>query len=285
MFIINESALSTNPAIHKKHEHSIEFITILQEAEKQNRNGRVYHKSVLEQGLNSPYIQERIRTNSWFGEAGHPSDSSVQRQMTVDLRNIAFIIKEFWWEGNLLKARCETANTAVGRDMMGLIEQGVKVAFSLRAQGNVHQDPVSGKTIVESPIQIVCYDWVGVPSHDSAFLQSVCEETRSAMLYGNRFPNKQVALIESANIFENGELISMDEKPEIITEDYTTKYTTALKKRSDIYLPEAGDIVKSMNLTETIVNNDRTHKIKKVLTEDYLVKDIRASLLNLGSDE
>lgn len=285
MFIINESALSTNPAIHKKHEHSIEFITILQEAEKQNRNGRVYHKSVLEQGLNSPYIQERIRTNSWFGEAGHPSDSSVQRQMTVDLRNIAFIIKEFWWEGNLLKARCETANTAVGRDMMGLIEQGVKVAFSLRAQGNVHQDPMSGKTIVESPIQIVCYDWVGVPSHDSAFLQSVCEETRSAMLYGNRFPNKQVALIESANIFENGELISMDERPEIITEDYTTKYTTALKKRSDIYLPEADDIVKSMNLTETIVSNDRTHKIKKVLTEDYLVKDIRASLLNLGSDE
>lgn len=285
MFIINESALSSNPAIHKKHENSVEFITILQEAEKQNRNGRIYHKEVLEQALKSPYIQERLRTNSWFGEAGHPEDSSVQRQMTVDLKNIAFIIKEFWWEGNLLKARCETANTAVGRDMMGLIEQGVKVAFSLRAQGNVHQDPVTGKTIVESPIQIVCYDWVGVPSHDSAFLQSVCEETRSAMLYGNRFPNKQIALVESANIFENGELFDMDKKPEMITEDYTKKYTMNLKKRNDMYMPEAGDVVSSMNLTETVVANHNTNKIKKVLTEDYIVKDIRKSLLNLGSEE
>lgn len=160
MFIINESALATTPAIHKKNDHSVEFVAVLQEAEKQNRNGRVYHKETIDQALKSPYIQERLRTKSLFGEAGHPSDSSVQRQMSIDLRNIAFIIDEFWWEGNLLKARCETADTAVGRDMMGLIEQGVKVAFSLRAQGNVHQDPLTGKTIVESPIQIVTYDWV-----------------------------------------------------------------------------------------------------------------------------
>ena len=40
--------------------------------------------------------------------------------MTIDLRNVAFIIKEIWWEGDLLKGRCETANTAVGRDMKGL---------------------------------------------------------------------------------------------------------------------------------------------------------------------
>lgn len=122
----------------------------------------------------------------------------------------------------------------------------------------------------------------GVPSHDAAFLESICEETRTAMLYGNRFPNKQIALVESANIYENGELIDMDKPSEIITEDYRGSYTTNLKKRSEMYFPEAGDTVKSMTLTETVIMNPETRKIKKVLTEDYLVKDIRRNILNLG---
>ena len=204
MFIINESAQYSSAAISQKHDGYIEFTCILQEAERKNRNGRIYHKSVLEQGLNSPYVQERLRTKTWYGEAGHPSDTSVQRQMTIDQRNIAFVIDQIWWEGNLLKAKCETADTAVGHDMMGLIKQGSKVAFSLRAQGNVHRDAVTGDTIVDSPIQIITFDWVVVPSHDVAYIQSVCEETRNAMLYGSRFGNFANALTESSNLFENG---------------------------------------------------------------------------------
>jgi hypothetical protein len=42
--------------------------------------------------------------------------------------------------------------------MKGLIEQGSRVAFSLRAQGNVHRDAQLNATIVESPIQIATYD-------------------------------------------------------------------------------------------------------------------------------
>lgn len=283
MFIINESAQYSSVAISQKHDGYIEFTCILQEAERKNRNGRIYHKSVLEQGLNSPYVQERLRTKTWYGEAGHPSDTSVQRQMTIDQRNIAFVIDQIWWEGNLLKAKCETADTAVGHDMMGLIKQGSKVAFSLRAQGNVHRDAVTGDTIVDSPIQIITFDWVVVPSHDVAYIQSVCEETRNAMLYGSRFGNFANALTESSNLFENGELIPMNNITKI-SRDYTKSYNTKLKPLAEMYIPESGDIVKSMNESTTILENSGTHTVKKVLTEDYIVKDIRQKIIGLNGD-
>lgn len=280
-FIINESAMTSSVVVNKKHENSIEFIAILQEANKANRNGRLYKKEILENALNSPYIRERLATKSLYSEAGHPADNSVQRQMTIDQRNIACIIEEIWWEGDLLKAKCETANTAVGRDMMGLIEQGSKVAFSLRAQGNVHQDPMSGLTVVDAPVQICTYDWVVNPSHAVAYLQSVCEDTREAMLYGNRFNSHEMALCESTNIFENGELINVDAAPTVVTEDYTKKYNVEFKKLSEMYIPKSGDKLKSIDAKETIIENDAEKKVKKVLTEDFLVKDIRSKIAGI----
>lgn len=44
--------------------------TTLQSADDKNRNKRVYGKRVLQNGLNAPYVQERLRTKSWYGEAG-----------------------------------------------------------------------------------------------------------------------------------------------------------------------------------------------------------------------
>lgn len=113
MNIIHEGAHFGDVSIQKKNIDTIEFITCLQSASRPNRNGRIYPKAVLEKALNAPHIRERLATNTWYGEAGHPFDSSVQRQMTIDMRNIAFLIKEIWWEGDLLKGRLETANTSV----------------------------------------------------------------------------------------------------------------------------------------------------------------------------
>ena len=217
-FIIQESAFSAETSITKNNSNTIEFIAVLQEADRPNRNGRIYPKSVLEKAIDSPYIRERIATKSLYGEAGHPLDSSVQRQMTIDQRNIACIIKEIWWEGNLLKGRVETADTAVGRDMMGLIKQGSKVAFSLRAQGNVHTNPATGIVEVEPGLQICTWDWVCNPSHDRAFLEKICEATARCM-FGMTKPSEMV-LTESADMFVNGAIIDCDAKDKMPEIDY-----------------------------------------------------------------
>lgn len=278
-FVINESAMTSSASISKKNPNTVEFIAVLQEADRPNRNGRVYKKEVLEQALNAPYVQERIRTKSFYCECNHPAEASVQRQMTIDQRNIACLIKEFWWEGNLLKGKLETCDTAIGRDMKGLIEQGCKVAFSLRAQGNVHQDPATGLTIVESPIQICTYDWVVNPSHDKAFLETVCEAAYNSFTYGNKFASKEMALCEAANVFENGALISINETVVNETVDYTKTFYKKIKTVNEMYIYNEKDEIININENTVMLSSDG--KTKKVILEDYLVKDMRDMIMKL----
>jgi hypothetical protein len=279
-FLIQESAMSVMPQISKRNENTVEFIAVLQEANRANRNGRIYRKEVLEQALAAPYVQERLRTNSFFSEAGHPMDTSVQRQMTIDQRNIACLIKEFWWEGDLLKAKVETANTAIGRDMKGLIEQGSRVAFSLRAQGNVHHDPMLNATVVESPIQIATYDWVVNPSHDKAFLESICEAT-SYGLFGSK-QTTSLMLSESVTLFENGNLISLTEVAQPIVVDYAKNFGLKVKKLSEAYIYQEGDVLTESGKVATVVNDNVT---KKVVLEDFLLKDLRHRIARLTEEE
>jgi hypothetical protein len=278
-FLINESAYSATPTISKTGNDSIEFVAILQEANRPNRNGRIYYKKVLEEALNSPYVQERLRTKSFYVEAGHPSDTSVQRQMTIDQRNIAAIITEFWWEGDLLKGKLETARTAVGRDMKGLIEQGSRVAFSLRAQGNVHRDPQLGASIVEAPIQIASYDWVVNPSHDKAFLESICEATYGCLIRPGEYSNRQMALAESVNLYENGSLIPLSEAAPSKLIDYTAGYHKKIKPLSETYFYDPSDEFTTDGKYAILESEEAT---KKVVLEDYLLKDIRYRILTLG---
>jgi len=44
--------------------------TTLQEADIINRNKRLYPKGVIDRGLQSDYVKERIATKTFFGEAG-----------------------------------------------------------------------------------------------------------------------------------------------------------------------------------------------------------------------
>lgn len=276
--LIHESAQFGNIQIEKKNLDTLDFICVLQEADAPNRNGRIYPKRVLEKALNAPHIQEKLRTNTWYCECNHPMDSSVQRQMTVDLRNVAFLIKEIWWEGNLLKGRCTTANTSVGKDMKGLIEQGCQVAFSLRAQGNVHTNPVSGLVEVEEGLQVLCYDFVAVPSHAKAFMEKICEATIMSMYGTTRANLTSSILCESENLFMQGSIVDVNAQPEDTHMDFTKNYTDKWKKVEDMYLPETFDEVKSIDLKETHIYNSKTNTHKKVLTEDFIVKDIRGRL-------
>lgn len=279
--IIFESALPAEININRKNPNTVRFITVLQEANKPNRNGRIYPKAVLEQALNSAYVRERLETKSWFVECGHPLDTSVQRQMTIDQRNIAAIIERVWWEGDLLKGELETADTAVGRDIKGLIEQGCRVAFSLRAQGNVHTNPSDGMVYVDAPLQICTYDLVVNPSHAKAFMEKICEETVQALYKHSKSGLTSSILTESEDLFMNGMIIDPNNVVDAHELDFTKNYTIKMKHMSDMYIPTDGDNVISMDENVTVIRNTKENTIKKVLTEDFLVKDFRDRILSL----
>lgn len=176
-YIICESgSIAEKPTIISQKGDSVIIKVTLQDSDAPNRNKRIYPKSVLEKAIQSEYIQERLATKTFYGEAGHPLKPDLQRQLYTDQGNISHIITSMWWEGNKLKGIVESANTARGRDFAGLIRQGSKVAFSLRAIG-----PVTEKSgphvIVKDPLTMYCYDWVIHPSHPTAYMEQVISES------------------------------------------------------------------------------------------------------------
>lgn len=147
------------------------LITVLQEANKPNRNGRVYERKVIEKALQSSFIKEKIATNSWAGELNHPPNPTMQRQLSIDMSNISHFIKRYWWDAkdpNLLMGEVVTAGTTVGRDFAGMIiEDGMQCSFSMRGGGDVYRK--GGMDYVKDPLKLIGYDAVHFPSHAKAY--------------------------------------------------------------------------------------------------------------------
>ncbi len=279
-YFIHEAAVASNVRIGAQTPiNTLEFTAVLQEAGRKNRNGRIYFKKVIDEGLKAPYVQERLETSTFYGEAGHPLDTSPKRQASIDHRNIAYIVKSWWWEGDLLMGKCETANTDCGRDMKGLIEQGCKVAFSLRARGDVYPDANLNAQVVASPIQIISFDWVINPSHDKAFIQSISESTRRAMSLGG----DSMSLCES--YYDNGnmvEIVNPMEKKEL---NFLESFMLDTYVNTDkVYIFNESDSI--INITDNrnaiLLENDDSQML--VASKDYLLKDIRNTLKKIGGD-
>lgn len=164
-----------------KRGNSVIMEVVLQEAELPNRNLRKYPKQVLVEGLKAPRIMERIKMKSLLGESTHPSDASVQRQMTIDHRNISHIIHEYYWDpkdSNILLGKVETADTHIGRDFAGLVRQGMQASFSMRGIGDVIKEGAYVR--VKGPLNIVTWDSVNFPSHEKAYQRSILAESAMA---------------------------------------------------------------------------------------------------------
>lgn len=150
--------------------------TILQSADVVNRNKRYYSVDAINSGLNAPYIQERLKTFTWYGELSHPAKPDASRQMSYDMRNLSHIIEKYWWEDKILKGVVHSTFTECGDDFAGLVEQGCQVAFSMRGIGP-KVDKKGGVTYVAQPLYIFTYDSVVHPSHPEAYMTKVLNES------------------------------------------------------------------------------------------------------------
>lgn len=279
-YIIYESAFQSPVENVQNLNSVVEFETVLQEANHKNRNGRIYPKEIIEAGLQSPIIQEKLRTHSWMFEAGHPFSTDMSRQTTIDMRNIAGLIEEVWWDGDLLKARCKTADTAIGRDMAGLIREGCQVSFSLRAQGNVARDSIRDALVVQSPLMIITYDWVFLPSHDKAYMEKICEETIQAMADVSQYSKTNLtvsaALNEACNLYESGQMFKSQEVAKKKYIDYTKDYSSNFSAVNETYKFDKNDYVTKIEKGYVILENAST--VKKVNKQEYLSEAIRCKI-------
>jgi hypothetical protein len=170
-FLLQELAVvEARPEIQSDNGSVCSFACTLQDYG-DNRNKRRYSRDVLESAIASPSVQERLRTRTLYGEASHPFDDNMKRQLSIDMTRVSHLVTGLQAGQGSVRGTVQTAATSVGRDMRGLIvENNSTVAFSMRGAGAARRVP--GKDLVEvtKPLVLVTYDWVTYPSHASAYM-------------------------------------------------------------------------------------------------------------------
>jgi hypothetical protein len=172
---IKEAAVFNPPEKVKKYnDGKVIFETYLQEAEERNQNKRVYPKDVLDAGLRR--IEEKIKKRNFIGELDHPISSNQVRQTTVLYKEVSHLVREWGWEGNLLRAVVETTPyTPNGKILSGLAADNVSIGFSLRGLADVQDN--GQFQLVMSPLICICYDAVSEPSNVKATIQEIRNES------------------------------------------------------------------------------------------------------------
>lgn len=170
---INEAKVSGGPLIVEG---------VLQRAEAENQNGRVYPKKILTREVKK-YLTREVKENRAYGELDHP-DSSV-----VELKNTSHIIRDVWWDGNDVVGKVEILRTPSGNILKELIEAGCTIGISSRGLGSVKEE-AGRKVTVQDDFNLICWDFVSNPSTHGAFMERVNEsvETKETNNY-NKIDN------------------------------------------------------------------------------------------------
>jgi hypothetical protein len=141
---------------------------VLQRAEAENQNGRIYPKSLLMREAKK-YIGREIKENRAYGELDHPETS------VIELKNTSHIIREVWWDGDDLVGKVEILGTPSGNILKELLKAECTVGISSRGMGSVKESNMGKTVTVEDDFDLICWDFVSNPSTHGAFLKPVNE--------------------------------------------------------------------------------------------------------------
>ena len=154
----------------------------VQEANEKNRNGRWYDSRDLFPQLTCPRTMELLKTGNMRAENGHPLDTNLVRQQTIDPEKTVAIFTKFWTEGNLVKAQFRGTNDARGAEFNQDLLDGFSPSWSLRAMGSI-QNTKRGAEVKN--VRLITYDRVIYPSHSKAYTDGIVQEGSNILLQDN----------------------------------------------------------------------------------------------------
>lgn len=173
---------------------------VFMQADKANRNGRIYEKRIMEGAVNK-YVTEQVKKGRAVGELNHPDGP------TINLDKVSHRITDLRFEGTDVIGKASILNTPMGKIVQGLLEGGVKLGVSSRGMGSLVER--NGVMYVQDDFMLSTVDIVQDPSAHDAFVNGIMEGVEW--------------------VWENGML-----KPQQIE-----KYETEIKKASSSKLEEA----------------------------------------------
>ena len=162
---VNESIKVLEEQFNGEKRYFIEGIFL--QAEKKNRNGRVYPKETLKKEVRK-YNKEFVEQSRAFGELGHPDGP------TVNLERVSHMITELYEDGDNFIGKAKIMSTPYGKIVENLLADGAKLGVSSRGMGSLEEK--GGANIVQSDFTLAtAADIVADPSAPDAFVNGIME--------------------------------------------------------------------------------------------------------------
>ena len=139
---------------------------IFAQAEKKNRNGRIYPMPIMEKALNK-YDTEQVQKGRAVGELNHPEGP------TVNLDKVSHKINKLEFQGNDVVGEASILNTPMGEVVKGLLDGGVTFGVSTRGMGSLSQR--NNAMVVNDDYILNAVDIVQDPSAPGAFVNGIME--------------------------------------------------------------------------------------------------------------
>jgi len=139
---------------------------VFMQAEKKNRNGRVYPRATMEKAVNR-YVNEQVNRGRAVGELNHPDGP------TINLDKVSHRITELNWDGNNVMGKALILDTPMGQIVKGLVDGGCQLGVSSRGMGTLVQR--NGANVVGEDFTLSTVDIVQDPSAPEAFVNGIME--------------------------------------------------------------------------------------------------------------
>lgn len=140
---------------------------IFMQADKPNRNGRIYPLKVMEAAVQK-YIETHINQKRGYGELGHPAGPQI------NLDRVSHIITELKREGSNFIGKAKLTETPMGNIAKGLLKSGANLGVSSRGLGSLKER--DGIMEVQDDFHLAtAADIVADPSAPNAFVKGVME--------------------------------------------------------------------------------------------------------------
>ena len=139
---------------------------VFMQANKPNRNGRMYPREILESAVNK-YVTEQVSKGRAVGELNHPEGP------TINLDKVSHRITELTWDGNNVMGKALILDTPMGQIVKGLLDGGVQLGVSTRGMGSLENR--NGTNYVKEDFMLATVDIVQDPSAPDAFVNGIME--------------------------------------------------------------------------------------------------------------
>ena len=172
MRLIAEEVLDVQYLVERNEktgEKEYSIVGIFMQAEKKNRNGRVYPLHILNKEV-SRYNQDYVNKNRAFGELGHPDSP------TINLDRVSHMITKLYPDGNNIMGKAKILDTPNGKIVKSLLDGGASLGVSTRGVGSLK--PHNGFQLVQDDFHLAtAADIVADPSAPEAFVRGIMEDS------------------------------------------------------------------------------------------------------------